>query len=407
MLRSSFLFLSALTLFFSCNQEPIKEIMEVPALRASSIYRHDSVYVYMKRYKDEHKGIAENYYNKGIALRETNPKKATYFLKRAITLNPTLEYYKELASLLSANGMFKETSELYAFIVEEANIKENNEWISTYIYDKPDSETYYEYIMAYILNYKYLDGYILFQAKELSMNIEEFKTRLVSDKRLKIDPSSEAYKNIMLQFMTEEEIEEFKKSPSVYNDFLSSIKDTSRFFTINEKQVQNFNYNYSVEYEEDFLNVSDLYIYFLKEKQENPKKWYDYNYNHLIHINDSINAVVYAIDTSENACPKDMRHIYHMLTTFNKGKIIDQQLIAVQSGKDLMIAKFENDKVVRSEFNRYWEKPYQKNDFDNAILKTELIQEKTFLIKPDGSIEESLPGINKVEPIISNKDTAI
>jgi hypothetical protein len=373
-------------LFISCQQTT--EVIELPALRASSILEPDSVRAYILKYKDDNKEIAGSYLKRGKDIQEKDPKKSIYFYRRAITLYPNGEYYKTLGVMLMKNNMYKEANDVYSFICTPKYISSGR---SEYLFAAPDKEIFYEYLIA---NMKYngaLNQYIVYQGNEMGFDIQSFKEKLLSDQRLQLDPKSIEYQNLLLTFMTQEEIEEYKTSQRVFNEFLTSIKDSSAIFEIDKKSVQKFNYSRFVDLMdggEDF-SVTDFYMYFLQEKQEFPNNWYAYNFNHRITISDSLKAVVYAIDTSATACPKDMRHIYHRLVTYKKnGKIIDSRIIAVQSGESLNTVSFNRDRFTIAEFKRVWKKPYSKTDFDNDIEATEMLRERSFHITSEGTIEE-------------------
>lgn len=383
----------------SCNREPEKEVIEVPALRASSIYRHDSVYFYKEKFKDANKAIAESYYVKGLKLKETNPKKAIYNVKRSITLYPNAEAYRELGTLLSKNQMYREANQLYSFLVNKTYLPTTARPVEIYLFNQPDEVILHEYMMNSILEKNSLDPYIVYQAKQvLGKDITDLRGNLEKDERFRYDKSSLTYKNIMLQLMDDEEIEKYKASPAFFAEFLSSIKDSSNFFEIGKSQVQEFRYPTEEEIfdGEGNLNISDLFVHFLQEQQENPKSWYTYNFTHRMRLSDSVSAVIYAIDTSVAACPKDMRHIYHRLVTYGKnGKIIDSEIVAVQAGEILHTMKYNFGTFTVSEYQRTWAKPYYKNDFDNDVVRVEKSAEKDYRILPDGKIETTNAGENE------------
>jgi hypothetical protein len=407
MLKYIFIFPFFSIFFISCDESE-KEIIELPALRASSIYDNDSVYTYLQTYKEENKEIAWSYYQKGLDIKESNPKKAIYFIKRAITLHPGLEYYKELGALLLKEGMYREANMLYYLISMKGQVKKNNDWVSMYIFSEPDEDTFYEYILSEVLdnNYRYFDGYLLSKARDLTFDINNIKNRLLSDQRFKADTSSEFYKNMMLQFMSEDEIELFKKSEKAFHSLLLEIPESSGVFEITENQVKEFKYDNS--YYDGEIRISDIYIYFLKEKLDNPDKWFECNYNWKIQLNDSVTGIIYSIDTSATACPKEMRHIYYRLATYGKkGNIIDSKVVGLQSGEDLVTMKYHTDKFTLSEFKRQWKQAYNKNNFDNEIIKIEKVSDKFYSVKPNGEIEDITNSILGKPTVVVVSDSAI
>jgi hypothetical protein len=404
MVKYAFIFTIGALLSLSCTRKTETVVVELPTLPVSLIYSDDSVCSYIKMHRESNKGVADAYYEKALKLKEENPSRSVYFFKRAITLYPTVEFYKELGSLLIKEGNFKEAAELYSFIsLTHEYYTEDKEWARRYVFEKPDEDTFYQYFFCSYLNKSHAP-YLIHEAKESGIDMENFKDRILSDNRLKLDTSSLDYKNMIMQFWTDEEIEAFRNSETVFKLFLSTIKDTAEIFEITKRGVQRFNYgNY---YERDYVeydepgssSIEDMYVYFLKEKQDKPDNWYRYNYEHLVHLNDSVKVIIYSMDTSATGCPIDMRHIYHQLVTYGiDGKIIDSKIVAYQAGATLATLKFERDKFTISEFRRSWRNPYDQNDFDNDLIKTEAIGEKHFYINSHGKIGESV--VEVIQPV--------
>jgi len=139
----------------------------------------------------------------------------------------------------------------------------------------------------------------------------------------------------------------------------------------------------------DDMLISEYFIHYLQEKRQDSNWRKPFNFNHRIKINDSVIAVIYAIDSSETACPKDMRCIYNRLVTYNtNGKIISSDIVTTQSGDELTTLHFNHNKYTVTHYKRYWEKPYVKGDFDNYLVKTEEFGDVDFEITPAGDIEK-------------------
>jgi glutaredoxin-related protein len=377
--------------FFTYKPKPETVLVEVESIRPISIYDAKTVYWYAKNHKNENAEIAESYLNKARLLEAVNLQKAIYNVKRAITLYPDAEHYKFLASLLNKAGQYNELVELYPLLASKWNFETENGNEEVYIFGAPDEDTFYEYLAASFLDDKVLEGYILDGAEEQGFSKSSLKKRFLADSRINLVPETEAYKNVMLQFMTEEEIAEYTKSEANFRNFLASIKDTTAVFTIDEKSVQAFDYR-NQEEDDDYdgtAGISDFYIHYLEEKQQHPDKWYDFNVNRKIQINDSVQAILYAIDTSETACPADMRHIYHRLVAYTKkGGIIQSKIVALQSGEALSTLHFSGISFTVTDHRRTWKKPYKKADFDNYVTKTESLDSKHYVITGDGQIRE-------------------
>ncbi len=386
----SLFFLLTLVLSSCGSKEVVTEIVDVPALRASSVYDDDSVWQYLETYKEKYKELSESYYKKSVEIQDKDSDKAIYFCKRAITLHPTLELYNALGTLLVKAKQYDEAHELYQFIVDKHYLSSTQDNI--YVFSEPSEDMRYESIALNFLRFGYVYGYDVYQYREAGLDVKKLGNRLLRDDRLKIDTTLEQYKNFKILFMTEEEIEEYKYSEQVFNGFLESITDTSSTFEINAKQVQTFKYSsreYADEMYEDNSDARVFYLNFLQEKKENPNGWYDYNYNHIYAVYPNINAIVYAIDTSATACPIEMRHIYHRLVLYNeKGEVLDHKIIAYQSGEDLATAIVNQGDIAVKFYKRKWRNPYNKKDFDNDLLSVEEAGSIYYKINAQGKIEQ-------------------
>jgi len=382
-----FLFLLLMMLSACSSEEVITEFVEVPALRASSIYDADSVLLYIETNNETYKELSDSYQKKSLEIQDKDLDKAIYFCKRAITLHPAQDLYITLGNLLVKAKQYKEASELYTFLTYTHYSSSTKS--SSYVFSEPSEDILYEQIALYCLrNNGAVSSYDIYQYKEDGRDLKKLKNRLLEDERLKIDTSMANYKNFKLLFMSDEEIEEYKNSEEVYKGFLASITDTSSIFEIDAKHVQAFNYNREYDNEMDMaIEESSFYVNFLQEKKENNNLWYEYNYTHLYPLYKNVTAIVYAIDTSEAGCPKDMRHIYHRLVLYNdKGKIMDHKVIAFQSGEDLATATVNQGDVTIKFFKRKWRNPYNKKDFDNDLLRVEEVGNVSYKMNAQGQI---------------------
>jgi hypothetical protein len=387
-----FSFIIPILLLFACNNKVETITLEVPVLRGSMIYRIDSVRAYMETYKDTNKRIAESYIEKGVKEKD-NSEKSIYYFKRAITLHPTLANYKSLAQALNATHNYSELQDLYSILTTPIyERKENGKDTTVYIFGRPDEELFYQYTASTVLVQHYLPADNMYMARDLGLDIATIKSKLLADERIKMDTASIEYKDMMLQFLPYEELQAYTKNPAVFRDFVASIKDTAVVFAIDERSVQQFNYNdfNGMNYEDGpQITFGAVYIYYLKEKQENKDRWLKFNFNHAFRVNPSVTAIVYAIDTSELASPVDMRHLYHQLVTYdNNGSIIDSKVIALQAGEQLQTARFNNGKFTVTMYKRTWKKPYKKEDFDNDLINSEKISEADYEILANGKIKE-------------------
>ena len=376
----------------ACSEDQEQILVEVPALHASEIYHNDDVKKYILKYGKEHHDIAASYLNKAHAVKDKNLKKAIYFLKRSITLEPTAESYTELAQLLSEDKNYSEAYDAYDVLARKIYLDMSGR--SEYVFSKPDDNIIIEYIIMSILAHNGIDNYSL---SEAGVDKQKIRARLISDERFNYDTSNVDHKNIMIQFWTEEEVENYRKSLDNLNALLKSVADTASVFEINQKNVSQFKYddfngiNYSEEFDDDGIDLRRMAVYYLKEKQDDPEAWLHYNINHSLRAHGQLNVLVYAIDTSATACPIEMREIYHRLVIYDgDGKIVSDKIIAFQSGENLQTVSFNKDHFEISTYKRSWKKPYQKRDFDNEIVNTELLSKKSYIVTASGEIIESI-----------------
>jgi|GEM_PF-1527374 hypothetical protein len=393
--------LLGITILFlaSCHPKIETIVIEAPTLQSSAIYNAGKVYDYINQYKDTNKEIAASYFNKGIELEKTNLPKAIYNIKRSITLQPTLDKYKKLLSFLIEGDNKDEAGEVYTLLIHkltsQSPYRESNRYDREYLFEKPDMKFITNYMVYNINNYNTPWGNPGEQGElpdELQIQLSYLCKMALSDTRVKLDTASETYRNIMLQFLTSDKLAEYADDESVFRGFLSTITDTSSNFRIDKNSVQHFDYsdfngsNYGNEMMYGYPSQTELYANYLQEKKG--EYYYpSYNMEHRIKLGDTINAVIYSIDTSATACPKDMRHIYHRLVVYGKNhRIIATDIVANQSGDELATVEFRHNRYTVTHYKRYWEKPYVKGDFDNYLVKTEQLSTSEFEIHPDGTI---------------------
>jgi hypothetical protein len=388
------------TLFLVACKPKVETVTEeIPVLRASLIYNADSVTSYLKKYKDNHKEMADSYFRQGMETEKSNPRKSVFFIKRAITLYPCETYYKELANLGYKDGDFKEMFSAYNLMSTE--MMDTTKGALFHFDKKIEPEIIYNRLIANILDSKgilvdYADEDVDFDAQEMGIKLKELGKKVLADKRLNLDTASEIYKNLLLNFLTAKEITAYLDKPSSLNYFFSTIKDTAHVFEIDKKGVQQFDYynfngrNYRHMAGPEDMLISEFFDHYLLEKKQDSNWHGAYNFNRVVKLNDSITVVIYAIDTSAPACPIDMRELYHRLVTYNKkGQIIASAIVAKQLGNELATLRFDHSKYRVTNYKRYWEKPYDGGDFDNYLTKTEETGSSNYEIHPNGTISSA------------------
>jgi len=391
-----FLYILSISVFLnSCQSEKVEQVLvEVPALRESEMYDPSDVKKYILEFGDQHHDIALSYINKAHDIKDKNTDKSIFFLKRAITLEPTEELYKELIQTLSDNKDYVQELKALSVLIDEAYYKKDGNLVMEYVFSPPSIDLLSEFIITGIIVNNDIDYYALSILAEHGIDKQKIKDRLLADKRFELDTADIVYKNIMIQFWTDEEVANYKKSLVNLDALFSSVIDTASTFEINQKNVNRFNYeNFNgMNYAEDDdgkIVLTDMFVYYLKEKQDDPDKWLQYNINHRFEPQDSLKALVYAVDTSATACPIEMRNIYHHLVIYGPdGRIISDKIVACQSGEKLETVSFHKDHFEITEYKRSWKKPYDKYDFDNEITKIEPLKETSYSISKTGEIAE-------------------
>ncbi len=392
-MRQLFFTVFVIVTIVSCKEKTETIITEVPALSASSIYKADSVFSYIEKFGDKNAGIAASYLAQAEQGGELRLEKTIYCVKRAITLDPKLEHYKMLGKLLERSQNYDEMFRLYDFLTSMVYIKDKPD--VHYIFGTPDENLLHEELVSEYLAKKQISSYSIYKAIDIQgFEMEHFKKSLQNEPRINIDTASFEWKNLMLQFLTPEQAKEYVKSQNIFSYLDKSILDSSNVFTIDEHKVGEFDYNAQNEYEYgDYMGepgLASFYSNFLVEKVENPNGWYTFDFVHKIKLNNDISALVYAIDSSGTACPKNMRHVYYRLVTYNNlGEMVDNKVVATQSGEKLSTLKFVENRFVITNSKRNWKKQYNKRDYDNYVVNTELIGEESYEINSDGHIAKT------------------
>ncbi len=393
------LFLIVILLSFSCSTKIENIYTEVPVLRASAIYNDDEVYSYVRKYKDVNKKMSDSYIQKSKDIEQTDLHKAIYFAKRSITLFPEVENYKILLALLNKNKNYKEMNKLCSFINSIASVKQpDGSYIDTALFGPPSEDIYYEYIVSQIAEYGKIYGQDIYIANENGFNLPKIKQQLFSDKRIGLDMTTEEGKSMLFLFMTPQELEAYNNLKSTFKDFLTAAENHSPVFEINKNNISKFNYdefngrNSELFYDNEIAweqRFAVVYRKYLVETKKDPNKWIEFNLKNFVEINENVMALVYAVDSSATACPVDMRHIYYRLITYSpNAKIIDSKIIAIQSGEQLTTVDFINGKMNLINQKRVWKNAYDKNDFNNFLVKIEYLGETKYEIQSDGKILE-------------------
>lgn len=362
---------------------------EIVALRASQIYRSDTVKSYMISIGDAYKDLAKDYFSRGEELENKDIKQAIWNIKRSISLYPNLNAYKKLGSLLMKDKQYEEAYGLYYLLTNKQSYYRNGIWTDSYLFEAPNEELIIEYLVSNALYQNVLPWEISQLVEASGLKLDDIKSKFFNDERIKYDTSSIAFKNYKYRFLTDEEKANYGNESANFENMLSRIPIKSDY-TYEPTKMAEFKYDaFNGRNWTDDLDLTSIESAFLKEEREKIISYVKYNFIDYFKINDSITVLHYSVDTSATACPKEMRHIYHALTCYNKkAEIIDYKVVGVQSGNDLISFGLSNSIITCKKYNRKWKKDYKKYDFLNELLSTDFVKEETFKINQQGKFEE-------------------
>jgi hypothetical protein len=382
-----------LLLSIGCKSRIEYEDKYLPVLRASDVYMPDSVRIYLAAHKDENKEIAKGYAKQSEEMAAANIDKAVYASKRAVTLYPSKENYLLLAERLKQKGDLQELLKLYYFLTAKHSLDlRTGQRFSDYVFEKPGTDLLYEYFIYSSLNRDYFQ----IDEDEISLDKAEMRKRLLNDPRIKFEKTSVEFQNILLQLLSFDEIQQYASNPDAFKTFLRSIPDSSGVFSIDENNIFKFRYRSQEEsYEDEGPSIDygfkTMRLNYLYERQSDSNHYVaNVNFLKRYKLNNTINAVLYAVDSSAPTCPTNMRHIYYRLVTYGAdAKIIDQKVIASQAGEIFTTASVNKNSFTITENHRRWGKPYEYDNFDNELLGTDKIRSANYVIDENGKIKES------------------
>ena len=373
------LYLSFWLLLISCKPKIIFETKEVRCLSASSILKPDSVKNFIEQYGNSNSEIAESYFNQIQQYQNTNINKAIFLAIRAITLYPTKEHYIELARLYSKTEQYDEQSSVLRLLTMKQYYLIDKFRDEEYVFDKPADELIYESIVSCLLS-KQIDIY----GFEIQTN--NIVERLRNDKRMEHLKNTELFNNVILQFLPENELGKYLKKSENFNAIIKQVKDSNSVFKIEESNIFNYNYNQAIDFEMG-NSANILQMYYTHERKKDSVNWLNFNMKYAFKLNNNITVLCYAVDTSEKACPKELRCIYYRIVTYNSNiDLVDSKVIAFVAGEKMATVDFNRNIFSTTFYNRIFKKSYHKNDFDNDLLEVNKVSVEKYQIENTGKI---------------------
>jgi hypothetical protein len=374
----------------ACESKTEIEEIEVPAIRASKLFYADSVYSYMIKNGDNYQHLSHSYLNK--AKQEKDPEKAIWFFKRAISLYPQVDSYRELGTLCLKNKKFEDAFSCFNLIVEQAYIKSDGDYKSMHIFGKPNSEDFENFIISCIYTnsfYEDLEG-LIYRAIENGADREQLKSFIYEDSRINLISKPQLKKQLDLVFMDEVELGKYTEKLENFHTFISDFKTLDEPFIVNFEDIQKFAYTkYQIE-EYDGVDLTNLESNFLPQKKNNPDSYLKYNKIGKFLLPDSNIIAIYKTDDSEYGIEKQKRNIAYFAAIYSPlGQLTDYKKIAWQESKTSATLNCSNYEFEISIFNRIWEKKEEVLSSDNELKNIVFSKKEAFKIEKGKFISKS------------------
>lgn len=377
----SFLFclVASITTFTGCDQTPKIEYIEVEALPVMDIFTAHDVAPYLEINSNKYETPSKWYATQSKELSASNPAKAIWNIKRAITLYPHASYYSQLITLLLGQNNYSELSECYELIQSMSEKKGGKQHGFS-----PLSEA--ELCDYVVYTYKG-NGFYPFQLVSFmssnQLNHKAFREKLTAYEPLQTQINTPEFKSFLASLLSDEEQQALEKSPELFQFLLSKCAVVQQ---INETKhsIAQFNFKNS-----DVLDMADnpldyMCYNFFKERSES-EHWCRIEPKEYVVLADSNMLLHYLVDTSMTGVTIDKRNIYHVLATFTAhGKPIDYLIAGKQCGDELYVFNYGNNTLNMEKFKRVWRFGNDYNRFDNEVTKEINAGTSSYTINPDG-----------------------
>ncbi len=385
MKANPFLFLSFIlaTGLYSCklpSNAPDYALDGVVKMKASNIFRKDSVLAFIYKNGDINKPLADQYIQKAENLKKDDFQKTVYYYKRAITLLPDGKTYLLLGNALMEKGKYDEANEVFetAINLEPAQpVEQYIQMIKNNLFSSVDYSLYF-----------LLDNY-----HKMNYDIATLQTEVIANEKIKSSLSPLRIKdfisimnNIWLITPPYDET-----SGGSFVDFIKQFEPVALPFVCSKKELQRFVYDNNGDYGEydpttDFSRFSENSLF-------KTKYYCKTDFQYLVKQTNDLLALIQAADTSATGVPRDMRCVYHRLVVYGTdGNLIDDKIIGTQAGETLITYTIHPDLTIsREAFVRKWKKPFVRYDIDNELLSTESTPVSQIKVTNEGKIVEENP----------------
>lgn len=348
--------------WLGCTQSPKVEYIEVEALPVSDIYTTYRVTAYLDKNGNSHENQAKWYVNRCKQLQNTNPTKAIWNIKRAITLYPNASYYRLLAELLYTQNSFKELSDCNELVQTMSTQKGGKQHD---FYPLTESELCNYVVYTYKGSGYYPFNLVAF-IEDNEYSHKSIREKLRTHEALQTQLTTQEFNSFLASLLSEDEQKALENSPETFRFLLSKCSLVQQISeTKHTIPLFNFSNSNAMDMSEnplDFLSYN-----FFKERAE-ATHWCRIEPKAYVQLADSNILLHYVVDTSITGVTLDKRNIYHVLATYTtQGKPIDYLIAGKQCGDELHVFSFNNQTVSINQFKRVWR--FGKDDyrFDNEV----------------------------------------
>jgi hypothetical protein len=381
----------AIIFIVSCKSEIEKVEVEVPAIRASKLFDADSVYSYMIQNGDKYQHLAHSYLNK--AKEEKDPEKAVWYFKRAISLYPQVDSYRELGALCLKNKKYQDAYDCYRLITHEAYLTIKGDYNGVHIFGKPSQEDFENYIISGYNSttfYQDLSG-LIYNSLENGADKKQLEQFVFSNSGIDFLTQPKLKKHIELIFLEEEELQKYTENIENFRTYIADFKNLDEPYLLNFEDIQKFEYQaYQQEEGSEEVDLGYLESNFLPQRKENPNSYLKYNKVAKLVFPDSSILAIYSLDSSDYGIEKQKRNISFYAVIYSAaGQIIDYKKIAWQENKTSATLSYSNSSFEISIFNRIWEKKEEVLSRDNELKNIVFSKKEAFKIEKGKFISKS------------------
>lgn len=363
-MRSDQLSLCCLLLvFLACKPKERTVEVTVPGLPVYALYEADTVVGFLGTVDEDGRKLSTSYLGKARDIKEKNREMATYYYKRSLSVYPEYDVYLEFRKHLEEAGNYRELDKLYGLLFATKYIDNEHK----YILKTPD----FQLLIDYAVNFTQLgDIYydeLLWHADKLGFEKKKVREALLKDGRIPYEKNSQAFRLLEMNFMEEEEYEAYMKSDEFREFFIHSFEAVTDKWIIDEAKVAEFSYNSEENYYEgEGLRYRANFFDVLPCTEEGD---FLYNLGCRLLLNSRDIAVIYSVDASATACPKDMRFVTHYIAFYDSNHVFQSCYpVAWQNDTALVTAELNGREVTQEVYKRTWEKPFNRKEFDNRLL---------------------------------------